>query len=50
MQCERSYEIINNGKPLVQLLNGSKKIPISLFIQSGNLVLTKIKKINYETV
>ena len=50
MQCERSYEIINNGKPLVQLLNGAKKIPISLFIQSGNLVLTKIKKINYETV
>ena len=50
MQCERSYEIINNGKPLVQLLNGAKKIPISLFIQSGNLVLSKIKKINYETV
>ena len=50
MQCDRSYEIINNGKPLVQLLNGAKKIPISLFIQSGNLVLDKIKKINYETV
>ena len=50
MQCERSYEIINSGKPLVESLYGPKKIPISLFIQSGNLVLTKIKKINYETV
>ena len=50
MQCERSYKIINSGKPLVQSLNGPKKIPISLFIQSGNLVLSKIKKINYETV
>ena len=50
MQCERSYEIINSGKPLVESLYGPKKIPISLFIQSGNLVLSKIKKINYETV
>ena len=50
MQCERSYQMINSGKPLVQSLNGPKKIPISLFIQSGNLVLSKIKKINYETV
>ena len=50
MQCERSYEIINSGKPLVESLDGPKKIPISLFIQSGNLVLSKIKKINYETV
>ena len=50
MQCERSYEIINSGKLLVESLNGPKKIPISLFIQSGNLVLSKIKKINYETV
>ena len=50
MQCERSYEIINSGKPLVQSLYGPKKIPISLFIQSGNLVLSKIKKINYETI
>ena len=50
MQCERSRKIINNGKSLVKILNGPKKIPISLFIQSGNLVLSKIKKINYETV
>ena len=50
MQCERSHKIINNGKSLVKILNGPKKIPISLFIQSGNLVLSKIKKINYETV
>ena len=50
MQCERSYKIINSGKLLVESLNGPKKIPISLFIQSGNLVLSKIKKINYETV
>ena len=50
MQCERSYGIINSGKPLVESLYGPKKIPISLFIQSGNLVLSKIKKINYETV
>ena len=33
MQCERSYEIINSGKPLVESLYGPKKIPISLFIQ-----------------
>ena len=50
MQCERSHKIINDGKSLVKILNGPKKIPISLFIQSGNLVLSKIKKINYETV
>ena len=34
----------------MESLYGPKKIPISLFIQSGNLVLSKIKKINYETV
>tara|TARA_S200000501_G_scaffold279453_1_gene263487 strand:+ start:1154 stop:2005 length:852 start_codon:yes stop_codon:yes gene_type:complete len=49
-QCERSKNIINNGKTLVSNLTGPKKIPISLFIQSGNLVLKKIEKINYKTV
>jgi squalene synthase HpnC len=48
-QCERSKNIINSGKALVSNLPGPKKIPISLFIQSGNLVLKKIKKINYKT-
>ena len=43
-QCERSKDIINSGKPLVANLPGPKKIPISLFIQSGNLVLKKIEK------
>ena len=49
-QCEKAKEIINSGKPLVSNLSASKKIPISLFIQSGNLVLKKIEKINYKTV
>ncbi|MFL2642672.1 MAG: squalene/phytoene synthase family protein [Dehalococcoidia bacterium] len=49
-QCERSRDMINSGKPLVANLPGSKKIPISLFIQSGNLVLKKIEKLNYKTV
>ncbi len=48
-QCERSKNIINSGKTLVSNLPGPKKIPISLFIQSGNLVLKKIEKINYKT-
>ena len=48
-QCERSKNIINSGKTLVSNLPGLKKIPISLFIQSGNLVLKKIEKINYKT-
>ena len=48
-QCERSKDIINSGKALVSNLPGPKKIPISLFIQSGNLVLKKIEKINYKT-
>ena len=48
-QCERSKNIINSGKTLVSNLPGPKKIPISLFVQSGNLVLKKIKKINYKT-
>ena len=48
-QCERSKNIINSGKSLVSNLHGSKKIPISLFIHSGNLVLKKIEKINYKT-
>ena len=49
-QCERSKDIINSGKKLVSNLSGSKKIPISLFVQSGNLVLKKIEKNNYNTV
>ena len=48
-QCERSKNIINSGKSLVSNLHGSKRIPISLFIHSGNLVLKKIEKINYKT-
>ena len=48
-QCDRSKNIINSGKTLVSNLPGPKKIPISLFIQSGNLVLKKIEKINYKT-
>ncbi len=49
-QCKRSKDIINNGKTLVSNLPGSQKIPISLFINSGNLVLKKIEKINYNTL
>ena len=49
-QCKRSKNIINSGKTLVSNLPGSKKIPISLFILSGNLVLKKIEKINYNTI
>ena len=49
-QCKRSKDIINSGKTLVSNLPGSQKIPISLFINSGNLVLKKIEKINYNTL
>ena len=42
-QCKRSKDIINSGKTLVSNLPGSQKIPISLFINSGNLVLKKIR-------
>ena len=49
-QCDRAEEILNKGKPLVNQIHGTKKIPISIFIQSGKLVIKKIRNINYETI
>ena len=49
-QCDRAEEILENGKPLVNQISGTKKIPISIFIQSGKLVIKKIRSIDYETI
>ena len=49
-QSIRCWELFNNGVPLINLLNGHEKIPISLFINSGKEVLKKIHDINYDTI
>ena len=44
----RCWEMFNEGAPLIHYLEGTQKIPISIFIHSGRKVLNKIKKIDFE--
>jgi squalene synthase HpnC len=49
-ESRRCWDMFNDGVQLINLLKGYKKIPISLFVNSGRKVLIKIHEINYETL
>ena len=46
-ESKRCWGMFNEGVPLINHLEGTQKIPISIFIHSGRKVLNKIKKIDF---
>ena len=47
-ESKRCWEMFNEGSPLINYLEGTQKIPISIFIHSGRKILNKIKKRDFE--